>query len=200
MQENAFEQLLQSIGHSHWPALWIVFLMTLESAPVIGLLIPGVFVMVGLGSLSSTDYLSFADCVIFAVAGALVGDSIGYWAGYFGHAERLRNMGLQRYGHSWNGAEALLERHGRLAVFFGRFIWFLHPTVPPIAGAGGLRPGWFYLADVPAVSFWVLLYASIGHWATGAARAWTLEFFTALGVLIALVLLYFLARHLGSRN
>ena len=200
VQPDQILQLLQTAGSSHWGAAGLVILLLLESAPVVGLFLPGVFIMVALGSLSGTSYLSFFDCVLFSSIGALLGDSIGYWIGHFGNSKGLGRLATKKGRDSRARAERLVGRYGRLAVFLGRFVWFFHPAIPMIAGATGIRPGWFYLADLPAVVLWVLLYAGIGHWATGAARERTLEFFVVVGVVIAVVLALLLIRYLRQRR
>lgn len=109
---------------------------------------------------------------------------------------RFLYPGGRRSRSSRARATRLVQRYGRLAVFLGRFVWFFHPTVPFIAGASGIRPGWFYLADVPAVLLWVFLYAGIGHWATGMARERTLEFMVGVGLLFLLAGAILLVRRL----
>lgn len=200
MINDAFAVLMDSFALGYWGAFGIIVLMMLESMPVVGLFLPGIFIMTGLGSLSGTVYLSFADCVLYATIGALLGDSMGYWLGYLGVGQRFLHPGGKRSRRSRDRAEQLLKRYGRLAVFLGRFIWFFHPAVPFIAGVMRIRPGWFYLADVPAVLLWVLLYAGIGHWATGLARERTLEFMVALGILLVLLGAVLLVRYLEGRR
>ncbi len=200
MKGKLFSRWLESFVLGYWGALGIVVLMALESTPVIGLFLPGVFIMVGLGSLSGTSYLTFGECVLYASTGALIGDSIGYWLGHFGVEHRLLHPDTRKTRRSRAQARHLVEKYGRLAVFLGRFVWFFHPAVPLMAGMSGIRPGWFYLADLPAVVLWVLIYGGIGHWATGMAREKTLEFFIGLGILIAIVLAALAVRYLLKRR
>ncbi len=200
MDGNRLARWLETFALGYWGALGIVLLLILESMPVIGLFLPGVFIMVGLGSLSGTRYLTFSECVLYASLGALIGDSIGYWLGYFGVRHRLLHPGTRKARHSRAQARRLVERYGRLAVFLGRFVWFFHPAVPLMAGMSGIRPGWFYLADIPAVVLWVLIYAGIGHWATGMARERTLEFFIGIGIVLALGAIMLAIRYFRRRR
>lgn len=188
------------IDAQHLGALGLVLLLMLESLPVIGLFIPGVFVMVALGSASGAGYIPFWDCVFFSSTGALLGDSAGYWLGLFGGANRLWGASLSRTSKSRRQAQELIKKRGRLAVFLGRFVWFFHPAVPVIAGISGIRPGWFYAADIPAVLLWVLVYAGLGHLATGALLQETLLFFGLLGVLLGVFLLLLLSRYYRYRH
>ncbi len=195
VDSQSLVRMMESFALGTWGALGIVVLMTLESLPIVGLFLPGIVIMVGLGSLSGSGYFTFSECVLYAGTGALIGDSIGYWLGYVGVEHRLLHPHSRRGRRSRLQAEHLVKRYGRLAVFLGRFVWVFHPAVPFIAGASGIRPGWFYLADVPAVLLWVLLYGGIGHWATGMARERTLEFAIGLGSLLLLAGLLALLRH-----
>ena len=200
METDSFTWLMDWFALGYQGALGIVLLMVLESMPIVGLFLPGVFIMVGLGSLSAAGFLSFADCVLYASIGALLGDSIGYWLGYRGVEHRFLHPGTRHTRDSRASAERLVHRYGRLAVFLGRFVWVFHPAVPFIAGATGIRPGWFYLADVPAVILWVLLYVSIGRWATGLARERTLEFMIGVGILLVIAGGILLLRYLGQHR
>ena len=200
MDDHLLARWLETFALGYWGALGIVLLLALESMPVIGLFLPGVFIMVGLGSLSGTRYLTFSECVLYASLGALIGDSIGYWLGHFGVKHRLLHPATRKTVQSRAQAQRLVDRYGRLAVFLGRFVWFFHPAVPFIAGMSGIRPGWFYLADIPAVVLWVLVYAGIGHWATGMARERTLEFFIGIGIFLALGAILLLIRYLRHRR
>ncbi len=200
MPARSLVDSLDAFAIGSFGAAGLVLLLMLESAPVIGLFIPGTFLMVGLGSLSGSGYFSFADCVIFSSIGALLGDSLGYWLGYLGGEHLLARFASRRSRESRQKAADFLDRHGRWAVFLGRFIWFFHPTVPLLAGVTGVRPLRFYLGDVPAVVLWVSIYAGIGHWAGGVARERTLEFFAALGVVAGIALLAWGLRYLRRRR
>ncbi len=200
MSQDALWPLLREIELGPWGAAGIVALMALESAPVIGLFLPGVFLMVGLGSLSGASAIGFGDCVALAWLGALLGDSLGYWLGRAGLAERLWGAGSGHIRRGRARARRLLARHGAWAVFLGRFVWFFHPAVPTVAGLSGIAPGRFYLADLPATLLWVLLYGGIGHWLGGAAQRRTLEFLTGLGILIGVGLLFLLLRYLAHSH
>ncbi|RMG54106.1 MAG: DedA family protein [Gammaproteobacteria bacterium] len=175
-----------------WGAGGIVLLFALESAPMTGLFLPGILLMTGLGSLSATGQLSFGDALLYAALGCLMGDSLGYWIGRAGLHVMLGDSPRFRVHRA--RARRLVERHGAVAVFLGRFVWFFHPAVPPLAGAAGVRPWQFYLADVPAVLLWVTLYGALGHWATGVALERTIEFLSVVVTVLFLLLAWNLWR------
>ncbi len=200
MRDGQLIEFLQHLLSSHWGMGSISVLMMLESMPIVGLFVPGVFLMVALGSLAHAGQLPFGELVVFATAGALAGDSLGYWLGFLRGAETAWGGSHKRIRRGRKKAEALLAKRGRLAVFIGRFVWFFHPAVPVIAGATGIRPGWFYVADIPAAAIWVALYGGIGYLATGVLRERALETLSVLGVIVAVVLILLFYRWFRKRR
>lgn len=196
MDSQNLIEFIHQLELSQWAPVGIVVLMVLESMPFSGLFLPGILIMVGLGSFSSTSYLGFPECVLFASLGALVGDSLGYWMAYLGLNQRL----MVSNSDTQKRILDLIRRYGALAVFGGRFLWFVHPLVPVVAGLSRIKPFWFYLADIPAVILWVLLYAGLGHWATGMARERTFEFITVVSVVLIFIAVVALFRTLRSHK
>lgn len=167
---------IYAIEYSRYAPLGITLLMMLESNPFTGLLLPGILIMTGLGSLSSTSYLGFSELVIFGSLGAVLGDSIGYWLGYKGLSRLLFKPMSQTHKVQHKKTLELVQRHGANAAFLGRFLWLVHPLVPFMAGTSRVPPLRFYLADIPAVILWVSLYAALGHWGTRFAT-WAISSF-----------------------
>ncbi|RTZ59305.1 MAG: hypothetical protein DSZ33_04635 [Gammaproteobacteria bacterium] len=186
---------LKTLEFGPWAASGIVVLFFLESAPFTGLFLPGIFLMVALGSIVQAGYVDFTDAILYASFGAILGDSVGYWLGRLGADSGIVARSLRKNSSKHARINQLLERYGTIAVFLGRFAWLVHPLVPLAAGVSRIKPVWFYLADTPAVIIWVLLYGAVGHFATGLARARTLEFFIGLGIVVVVALVVLLVRH-----
>ncbi len=191
---------LKTLEFGPWAASGIVVLFFLESAPFTGLLLPGIFLMVALGSVVQTGYIDFTDAILYASLGGILGDSVGYWLGRLGADTGLVARSLRKNSSKHARINQLLERYGAIAVFLGRFAWLIHPLVPLAAGISRIKPFWFYLADTPAVIIWVLLYGAVGHFATGLARERTLAFFIGLGVVVFVALVVLIVRHFRSRS
>jgi len=81
-------------------------------------------------------------------------------------------------------AKKLVKQHGVLALFFGYFAWFIHPTIPSAAGLLGIRPRLFLSIDPLVVSLWVGLYMGLGHVATGA---WLSESIYVIGTISLMI-------------
>src|SRR5881227_1600954 len=102
-----------------------------------GIPLPGETGLIAFGVLAAEGHYSIASVIAIAAAGAIVGDNLGYWLiGRLGGRALFRRWRwLNQYSDRvLPRAEALMDRHGGKAVFFGRFISILRYTVAWIAG------------------------------------------------------------------
>src|SRR5437764_9908224 len=159
--------MIERILHLHGAVAYaIIFaLPALEASVFLGFIFPGEIAVLLGGVLAFQGRVSLGGAIAVAVAGAIIGDSVGYEVGkHFG--VRLLDGPLRRFvkpDHR-ERATGFLRRHGGKAVFLGRFTAALRVLVPGMAG----------IAQIPYPSF--LLYNALGGaiWATG---------FTLLGYL-----------------
>ena len=89
------------------------------------------------------------------VAGAVVGDNIGYWVG-----DKVGYRLLLRYGGRFGVTERKIKlgqylflRHGGKVVFFGRFVAFLRALAALMAGMNRMPWGRFSSPTCPGLSF-----------------------------------------------
>jgi membrane protein DedA with SNARE-associated domain len=154
--------------HKNVAAALLILLMAAESAPVVGFFIPGVLLLPALGTITGTENWPFWTVYAYAVAGAVLGDGLGYWLGWTGRAMQSHWLHKRHYLLAIKIAEDLVAQRGVLALFFGRFAWFIHPVVPLAAGLLGIRPRLFFIVDSVTISLWVWVYMSLGRAAVGA--------------------------------
>jgi len=106
-----------------------------------GVPVPGETALIAFGVLASQGHYAIASVIAVAAAAAIVGDNLGFWligrrggraliARYPWVERRTRNV-VPR-------AEALIERYGGRAVFFGRFVSVLRETIAWVAGLAGM--------------------------------------------------------------
>lgn len=188
--------LHDAIAHyGYWAVLGFV---GLESA---GIPLPGETVLVSAAIYAGTTHnLSIPLVVLFAAAGAVLGDNIGYWIGReFGYRALLRHgprVGLT--SGRFKLGRYLFARHGGKVVFFGRFVALLRVLTALLAGATRMTWWRFLLFNALGGIAWAAL-AGFGGYALGsAARQITGPIgWTALGLVIVgfVVGWLFLRRH-----
>ena len=106
-----------------------------------GIPIPGETALIAFGVLASQGHYSIALVIAVAAAGAIIGDNLGFWliGRKGGRALLARSAWLERRTqHVLPRAEALIERYGGRAVFFGRFVSVLRETIAWVAGLAGM--------------------------------------------------------------
>ena len=199
MIERLFTTILPSIEHFHLLVYWVAFFAgLLETALVVGLLVPGSTLLLLLGALSASGHLDFGDLLWFAVAGAVLGENFNYGLG-------------RRYGIGWvrdgvwflipdhfEHARRFFDRHGAKSVFRARFIPGLKEIAPFVAGTGGMQYHTFMLWNVLGAIGWGLQWVGSGYLlgqALNLAQAWMSRTGMAIVVmLLAWVLLWLLQR------
>jgi membrane-associated protein len=135
---------------------WVVFFgVMLENG---GLPLPGETVLLFAGFLAYQGQIQLVWAIGVAIAGATVGDSLGYTLGRYGgtaffarYVKRFKFL-ARRFEH----ARALFLRHGHWAVFTGRFITGLRVFAGPLAG----------LFKMPYLRFLLFNFTGAVVWAT----------------------------------
>ncbi|MDH5738281.1 MAG: VTT domain-containing protein, partial [Gammaproteobacteria bacterium] len=141
-----------------WSGLIIFAIACSESLALVGLLVPGAVLMFALGTLITTGHLEFWPAVSWAVAGAIVGDGISYWLGYYYQDRLARLWPLSHHPELLDKGRHFFNRHGGKSVLFGRFFGPLRPIVPAIAGMAGMPLGQFFIINIISGLIWGPLY------------------------------------------
>jgi membrane protein DedA with SNARE-associated domain len=154
---------------SGWAALALLFtLPALEAPAFLGLVLPGELALLLGGVLAQQDRIPLVAALVVGVAGALAGDSIGYWIGHR-WGPRLLTSGLgRRVGPArLLKVESLLLRGGGWALVAGRCTAGARVILPGLAGMLGLRYRTFALWTGSAATVWVIAHVLLGY-AAGA--------------------------------
>jgi undecaprenyl-diphosphatase len=122
-------------AHPHWTLLFVFLCCLGESIIVLGVLIPTTLVLLATGALVGLGSLGFWPAVAAAVAGAVAGDSVNFWAGRHWGSRALESHYAQRYQDAIARSRKLFENHGAKALVIARFIGLVRPFVAAIAGA-----------------------------------------------------------------
>ena len=158
-----FTELLTWIEHNPSYAGMVVFAMSLaESLAIIGVLIPGVVILFGAGTLIGTGILDFWTMCLWAIAGAVIGDGLSYWLGH--HFEYLtqRWRWFRLHPDHLQKGIAFFEKYGDLSVALGRFFGPIRAIVPLVAGLMHMPPKRFFVANVLSALVWAPAYLAPG--------------------------------------
>ncbi len=165
----------------------MVFIITFtESLALVGILIPGIFFLFGVGALIGVNTLDFLPIWFWASVGAFLGDMLSYWLGYHYHETLLSMWPFRNFPARIEQGRRFISRHGRKSIFLGRFIGPLRPVVPVTAGMLSMRPAKFINTDIVASIAWGPAYLLPGM-LFGASLEVAAEYAGRLSLLIALL-------------
>jgi len=141
---------------------WVVFFgVMLENG---GLPLPGETVLLFAGFLAYQGEARLVWTIAIAIAGATMGDSLGYTLGRYGgnaffdrYVRRFKFLSRQ-----FENAKALFLRHGHWAVFTGRFITGLRVFAGPLAGLFKMPYPRFLLYNFTGAAVWATVIGCVG--------------------------------------
>lgn len=191
-----FHQLVTWIGQNPHQAGWVIFLVALaESLAIVGVLVPGVVILVGAGTLIGSGVLDFWSMAAWAVAGAVIGDGLSYHLGrHFDYlADRFRWFRLHP-DHLRKG-QAFFEKWGDISIALGRFFGPIRAIVPLVAGLMEMPARRFYLANILSALVWAPAYLAPGILLGKVGGSASLETLLLAGGGLLLVVLILLALH-----
>lgn len=141
-----------------WAGLVTFTISALESIAVIGTVVPGSITMMAIGILAGAGVIPLFETILWAILGAVVGDSISYWLGHY-FKDRLREIWpfKDNPGYLEKG-EIFVHKYGIMSVFIGRFIGPVRALVPLVAGMLGMKPLTFTLANISSAIGWAPAY------------------------------------------
>ncbi len=141
-------------AHPGW-GFSIVFLVAFfESLVLIGILLPGIVILFGVGTLIGLGMLELIPIWVAATVGAFFGDSLSYLLGRRFRGHLLDIWPFSRYPTLMERGTRFFHAHGAKSVVAGRFIGPLRPIIPSVAGMMGMKPSRFLAVDIPACITW----------------------------------------------
>ena len=154
--DNGWTQELLNWLNAHPGWGWsIVFLVALfESLVLIGILLPGMLILFGVGALIGLGVVELTPIWIAATAGAILGDGLSYALGHRFRAHLLDIWPFSRYPGLMERGTLFFKAHGSKSIMAGRFIGPLRPIIPAVGGMMGMTPSRFLAVDIPACIIW----------------------------------------------
>ncbi|MFA5773646.1 MAG: DedA family protein [Candidatus Paceibacterota bacterium] len=193
--------LLNLLTQFAWLGNWLFFTLAfVESAPFIGVFIPGATLISIGGFLASQDYLNAWDIIFFATIGGIVGDffsySLGRWGGNFIKNKKIINQKILDHG------EKFFRRYGNKSIFLGRFFGPIRAIIPFIAGLSKMKPKPFIFWNVLSGIGWAILNVFLGYFSGSLVvsifKKWTSGLTLILVAVTIIVLVYWLIKKRGE--
>jgi len=191
--ENLVNQWLPSLQHFHYLVYWVAFFAALlETAFLLGLMIPGSTVLLLLGAYAAGGNADFMGLWWFAVTGAILGDNLNYFLG-----KRYGKHWVERgfwfiKPHHFQPAQHFFDTHGGKSIFLGRFIPSVKELIPFVAGTVGMRQRTFMLWNILGAMGWGLEWLGAGYLfaqSLNIAQLWLPRFGLLLLLLFVIYLL-----------
>jgi undecaprenyl-diphosphatase len=158
-----FDQLLEWVRQNpDWAGLVVFGVALAESLAIVGVLVPGVIILLGAGALIGAGVLDFWVITLWAVAGAIIGDGLSYWLGHHFEylTERWRWFRLHP-DHLKKGIK-FFHDYGAISIALGRFFGPIRAVVPLVAGLMRMSPKPFFIANVLSALVWAPAYLAPG--------------------------------------
>ena len=169
---DILEQLVNFIGNNPSLAGVICFAAAMgEALFIIGLVVPSTVVLVGAGTVVGLGKLDATSIFIWTTLGAIAGDAVSYWFGYF-YKDQVRKLWpLSKYSSLMDRGEEFFKLHGGKSVFIGRFVPGVKSVVPGIAGMVGMNATRFTIINVVSAFAWAVAHLGPGILAGTALSA-----------------------------
>lgn len=203
MLEELWNPLLGWIENNPaWLGVFVFLVAMIESLVVIGLIVPGVAMMVAFGVFISAEAISYSTAATLAFLGAVAGDALSFEFGaYF--STRIETWSFFRNrprllatGHQF------FSRHGGKSILIGRFIGPIRPIIPAIAGSMEMPRSYFYSFNIASALLWAPIVLLPGYLlGEGSEAAGNLLTQLVVGIVVGMVavwLLYKTGQRLSS--
>lgn len=180
----SISHLIETYGY------WSVFLLVgIES---VGIPVPGETALIVAGTYAGHTH-RLSPWIIFAVAsaGAIVGDTIGFWVGRKGGSRLAYKFG-HRIGIDREKLEVgryVFDAYGPKVVFFGRFVSILRAYVAFLAGTSRMQWRRFWPANAAGGIVWAGIFSAAGYLAGNALTHFsgTIDLVLGAGALLGFV-------------
>lgn len=195
--------LIQEIAHHY--GYWAIFVgILLENT---GIPIPGETITLVGGFLAGSGELAYRWVLGTAVAGAVLGDNLGYWIGYYGGWSLLTRVGrlFRIKEEQLIGVRDRFAENAAQAVFWGRFIALLRIFAGPLAGTAKMPYFKFLLCNFAGAAVWASVTVSFAYFVGTLAPldqviTWAAQFtFLALGLAIAWIAFSYWLDHRNTK-
>ena len=164
--EGLTAELLERLATNGPPLLFA--LTFLETCFITGLVVPAGVALLFASALAAVGTLPLAQVTAFAVAGAAVGDSVGFWVGRKSGEgwRKSRLLGGDRNAARRARMERILAASPVVSISMARVVSFVRTVMPLAAGASEIGYRRFLVFDLLGIAMWAGVYVGVG-WLAG---------------------------------
>src|SRR5579885_3076428 len=154
-----WEEIIRAIGYTGLFAILFA-----ETGLLIGFFLPGDTLLISAGLLAARGHLHIAGVLGAMIAGAVLGDAVGYLIG--------KQVGKRLYGRDdsfWfrrdhlEKARRFYARHGGKTIVAARFVTGLRTFAPVVAGAAEMGYPRFAFFNVTGAVAWICSITMLGY-------------------------------------
>ncbi|MBI5421226.1 MAG: DedA family protein [Parcubacteria group bacterium] len=151
---------LQTFGY-----IGVTSLLITETGLLVGFFLPGDTLLFAMGILISQHIFNFPTAFLSIIAGALIGDTLGYIIGRVaGPMVFARKDSLFFDRTHIEATREFYKKHGSLAALIGHFFPIVRTAVPTFAGIGRMHFPRFFLCDCVGIIVWAFSFVSLGYY------------------------------------
>lgn len=185
---NWAQELLNWVNtNPGWGAFFVFLISFLESLVLIGILLPGIMILFGVGALIGLGVIELVPVWFAASSGAFLGDTLSYTLGRRYREHLLDIWPFSRYPGMMDRGLRFFRHHGAKSVVAGRFIGPLRPIIPAVVGIMRLRPARFIPVDAAASIAWAPVFLLPGM-LFGASLEVASEYTGRLAVMLVILM------------
>ncbi len=141
-----------------WAGFWVFVMSFIESLAFVGILVPGIIILFGIGALISLGAMDLYTIWLWGSLGAFAGDIASFAIGRRFRESLADTWPFTRFPKMLDRGWEFFRDHGLKSVAIGRFIGPLRPVIPVTAGMLGLPTRRFLLVAIPACILWTPAY------------------------------------------
>jgi membrane-associated protein len=176
-----------------------------EDALFIGFVIPGETAAIIGGVIASRGHVQLWLITLTVVAGAIIGDTVGYEVGRHLGGRLLNLKIFNKRRARLDDAQDFLRRRGGAAIFFGRFVAFFRAVMPALAGTSHMPYPKFLAFNATGGLVWGVGFTLLGYLAGNsyqqvAKAAGRTAALIALGIVILAVAIWQIRKHRAEKR
>ncbi len=160
----------------------------LESAALIGLIVPGDIVLALAGVYAGSGELTIAGVLACGVVFGVCGETVGYLLGRrFGDSLLRRAPIIRRFEHRLAEAQISIKSNAGKTIAVGRFVTGAAGFIPFVAGTSGVSPRTFFAYTIPTICVWATAVTLVGFFVGNNVRTIDRILSSAGGIALVLV-------------